>query len=265
MILADAINKVRRKVSDYHGGDAELQTYEDEYYEDAIEFALGRLNGDLDTSYSLGTLPSKYDWVVILLASIEMCNTRAFEETTNEDTGALKRLEVEGYESEFFEKLKIQAKDWLKLAADMEKRYQDWLDNNLTEDIEDAPEFQAVHLHIPTIRAGGAYKDYIMDRGITAPELTITVPVGSPTYITLSWSAVYDSQFAIYAIRRKLSTGDWETATDVTEVASIDDNHTESYRDTKWSTLANATYNYRLVVINKNGIEKYSEAEVTKS
>lgn len=263
MNLADTINKVRRKVSDYYAGDALQQKYTDDYYEDAIEFGLGRLNGDLETSYSINTVPSKYEWVVVLLASIEMCNTRAFEESSNTDTGAVKRLEVEGYESEFYEKLKISAKDWLKLAEDMEKRYQDWLQNNITEDLEDAPEFATVNMHIPSLRKGGAFLDYVQDRGIPAPTLTITLNAGA-TYPTLSWSAVYDSQFATYAIRRIEASGDWETATDVTEVVSIPDNHTESYKDRKFEQLASGDYVYRLVVINLNGIEKYSEAEVTK-
>lgn len=262
MILADTINNIRRKVLDWFGGDAGQQVYTDEYYEDAINFAISRLNSDLDTAYTIDDIPADLEWVIILLATIEMASIRAVESSDSTDAGSLKRLELDGYESEFFEKQRIQAKDWIDLIEELEDRYDDWLDTQATEDIDDAPETVGRHMHLPTLRKAGAYDSFIMDRGVAAPVITL---VNAVTYLNITWSAVYDKQFDSYKIRRKLSSGDWDIPADVTTLVTIADNHTERYKDTTFPSLAAGTYNYRMVVTNKNGIERYDDRSIVKA
>lgn len=263
MNQATGINKVRRKVLDWFGGDDEQQVYSDDYYIDALDSAVGRLNSDIEQSYSLATVPSALDWVVVLLATIEMAHTRAFESQTSSTAGGLKRLEVEGFEGEFYEKQKLAAKDWLDLAEELEDKYQEWLDKELATTPELAPSVQQSTLHTSSSRTGWAYTNVQLDRGISAPSISAEINVAGQ--VILTWSAVYHSQFYSYRIDRIEATLDWDDEdSDYTTLIHLFDNHTVKYKDKTFSDLADGDYKYRLVVVNKNLVENYTEVEVTK-
>ena len=263
MNQASGINKVRRKVLDWFGGNDDEQVYSDDYYIDALESAVGRLNSDIEQSYSLATIPAALDWVVILLATIEMAHTRAFESQASTTAGGLKRMEVEGFEGEFYEKQKLSAKDWLDLAQELEDKYQDWLDKEIEQTPELAPSIQQSTLHTNSSRTGFAYHKSQLDRGITAPAVSAEVNVVGD--VVLTWSPVYHTQFYNYRIDRVGASVDWEDEdSDYTTLIHLFDNHTARYKDKTFSDLADGDYKYRLVVVNKNLVEKYSEAEVTK-
>lgn len=261
MILSNTIIRVRRKVRDWFDGDSAQQILSDDYYEDAITDGIGRLNTDIGTAYVIGTVPTMYEWVVVLLAAIEIASTFAISPPAEDETGSLKRVEVDGFESEHYESHRLTASDWIDLIEQWENRYRNWVDESVGEVEDNQPPLTYKHIHKASKRTGGAYLNYEMDPGVDAPDMTLS-ETGS--YLLLSWSKVRNKQFKYYNIQRKLADGDWETPADITNVTTIYDNHIESFRDKTYVDLSAGDYVYRITVVNKNLIRKSTEASITK-
>ena len=259
MILATLVDKVRRKLNDWFGGDAAQQVFSDEYYEDASDDAIGRLNSDLNTTYTVSTIPVNLEWVLTLLTTINMCVVfHNYSDISEGTTGGLKRLEVDGLETEHFEGRTPTALDYSRMCDALEDQYQDFLEDNAApEDNDLLPTVTVVTANRPHIDKGYALRSRIMDKGVAAPEITLAQDTAR---IIITWGAIYDFQFARYIIQRKLSTQDWDDDYKLIKtVATIHDNHIVRFVDKTATTPA--TYDYRMVLRNRNGIDRYSTTQ----
>ena len=256
MILSTLIDKVRRKINDWHAGTPSLQLYTDEYYSDAADDAIGRLNHDLEATHTVSTVPTTLEWVVVLLTTIEMCIVRQNEEESEESAGTLRRVEVDGLEAEHYEGKSMRAQDWEDLCSMLEDRYEDFLEESAPKDSESLrlPSVGFVTANRSHLRRGRALRHYSLDKGVAAPAILLSQTIKG---IVITWTAVFDFQFARYVVQRKLSTQDWDDdATLVVAVTTIYDNHVERFVDTTATTPA--TYNYRMMLVNRGGVEKFS-------
>lgn len=258
--MADIVvitRRVRRKVFDYDAP----QFYDDDWYVDAIDDGLGRLNMDLGSTYTVSSLPSTYEWLLVLLGAINMCGIRALEnhqdpDATDAIVGTVRRVEVDGLETEFFDKSTSTPTDWLAYCKALEAQYEKWLEE--TPSIEsNTPTVQVATVLREDLRNNRGLKNYAMDSGVDVSSMAPAIS-SVDDGVLLTWAAVYSTQFAAYTIQRKISTGDWNDVDDVTNVASLADNHTIRFVDTNALDLTPATYNYRIAVSNRNGIKTYS-------
>lgn len=256
MILATLVDKVRRKINDWFGGDAAQQKYTDEYYNDASDDAVGRLNHDLETSYTISSIPTTLEWVLVLLTTIEMCIIRQNEEEGEEEAGTLKSFDVDGLSTEHYEGKSMRAQDWQDLCSQLEDKYEDFLEESAPKDSESLrlPSVGIITANRNHLRRGRALRHYSLDKGVAAPAIVLAQTVAG---IVITWSAIFNFQFSNYQIQRKLSTEDWDNdASSIVTVATIYDNHTERHVDVAATTPA--TYNYRMKLTNRGGVKKYS-------
>lgn len=254
------VGKIRRRVNDWRNPanvDALAEVYPDDFYEDAIDDAMGRLNGDIRTTYTVSTLPQILEWVVVLLATISMATTRSSEvRTEDQRSGDVQRVQVTGAEVWFHPSKTIGADSWLNMIKELEDMYQDWLDDNgYVDQPEDLPLAKSYTVVREDLRYNRRHKRPELARPLDAVT-SVAIAVASSGGYQISWDVVYKKQFKYYQIERKLSTDDWENVEDVTSVVKIYDNHTFKYIDT--TTLVAGTYNYRVVLVNRNGLKSYS-------
>jgi len=76
------VRRVRSRVHDVVSQDNREDgrpLYLDAYYIDSIESGMGRMNLDLDSSYTVGSLPVKYEYLLELRSTINMCYVRGGE------------------------------------------------------------------------------------------------------------------------------------------------------------------------------------------
>lgn len=254
--LATMVLKVRRKVNDWKAGITGDQTFVDVYYEDAIDFGLGRFNCDTGNAYTLISLPAKFDWLIDLLAAIEMCELFATisNNVAASGGGSPLRTQVNGLEVWYQAAKEATAADLVKLCADLEDKYMAWLSRN-GEDIIDAEDRPITEVFTVLREAVG--KNRAIDRRELDRPLDAVVGV-AVTAVTagnkVTWGVVYSTQFARYDVERILSGEDFDE--DAVVVTQIRDNHCAKYTDT--STLAAGTYEYRVVVYNRNNLETAS-------
>lgn len=255
--IAVIIRKVRRKVYDYSAP----QFYDDGWYEDAIDDGLGRLNFDCGTSYSIATLPENTVWLAVLLATINMCYIRSRElhqdPNFNDDiVGNVRRLEVDGLETEFFDKDTPAPIDWLKYAEELEDQYRKFKDQQPELDTE-TPVVSVATVLRENLRNNRGLKNSSMDKALSAAELSPSITYTS-NGVELYWNPVYSTQFYCYIIERKLPSSSWYDETSITRVATIHDNHIVRYFDTDALSLVPNTYTYRIVLSNRNLLKSYS-------
>jgi len=248
---ATMVLKVRRKVNDWKSGVALDQTFEDIYYEDAIDFGMGRFNCDTNNSYTLLSLPSKYDWLIELLAAIEMCEAMvSVSNNTSSGAGAPLRTEVNGLEVWFQPAKEATAADLVKLCKELEAKYLAWLTRNGADipDPDERPLMTSSVVLREDVGRGRANSRREVDRPLDAVSgLSVaTVATGSK----LTWTVVYETQFSKYVVQRILTGEDWDD--DAVVVTSIYDNHISKFTDT--SSLVAGTYEYRIVLYNRNNI-----------
>tara|TARA_Y100000593_G_scaffold12269_1_gene22434 strand:+ start:15366 stop:16160 length:795 start_codon:yes stop_codon:yes gene_type:complete len=256
---ASLIVRIRRKVLDYGDGNANTQTYDNNWYTDAIIDALSRLNTDINATYTVTTLPIQYEWAVVLLGAITMAGIRAVEHhttptSTSNIAGAVRRVEVQGLETEYFDADLPSPDSWLRLVEDLWAQYKEWLDSERPA-TNVLPLISVSSVMREDLRNNRGLKNYALDTGLTAPSLTLTVVDASNR--TFSWSPVYSTQFSSYFIQRKEQNTEWVSTS---TIKTISDNHTVEYKAT--GALSSGTYIYRLGISNRNSIKTYS-SEVT--
>lgn len=265
-ILAKMTARLRRKVGDWRNPedpDAEY-VYAEAYYEDAVNDALCRFLGDTNLSYTLATLPAKYEWIVLLLGQIEVLTLLILDSqdaTSGESLGNVQRVQVPDLETWFHTPRGATGGDWVKLRRDLEETYQDWLkDNGFDREVDnDLPEIVSYTVQRENLRRGRAWSHPELDRGLAA--VTGFEPAISDTGVFLTWEPIYHTQFKYYQIQRRLVSQEWE---DATIVANLYDNHRYEYTDT--TSLSAGTYVYRVLTVNKNGLKTpctEGEVEVT--
>lgn len=247
--LSQVIDKVRRRVADF----GENRLFEDGYYEDAIEFALQKLNTDFRTTYSAITdVPANKVFLIVKLATIEMCHMRASQALEDEGEGStgdapdFTRIQVPDLHVEYpVSTSESTADTWLKLARDLQDEYDGELQQQGGTAI--AAEIQTGILKKISLTTGG-WKRRVLDDGPDAVSLSRSVDGYN---VDLAWTVLYDETFSRYEVYRGLTT----TMSDETLLTYIDDNHTVEYTD---EDLAVGTYYYRVKAVDRNELSAAS-------
>jgi hypothetical protein len=246
--LSEIVDKVRRKVADFK----ETAKYSDTYYLDAIEFALSKLSHDFDATYtSVSDVPSYREFMLIKLATIEMCYVRASEYVDSDSTDIsgnaifstikVPDLEIEGEAASADE----AAETWLMLAHKLQAEYDGELRHS--GGMANAADIQTAHLKRISLTTGG-YRKYALDRGPAAVTLSAVV---TGTSVALSWSTLYDETFCAYEVWRDTDS----SMANEERIAYIVDNHTVTYTD---ASRPAATYYYRVKTVNLNRLKTNS-------
>lgn len=240
------IDRVRRKVNDFD----EPRVYDNNYYQDAIRFALSKLSYDFDESYvTPDSVPPEREFFVVKLATIEMCHVRAGKVLSGEDSpssseslGDLTQLEVPDLriEAQTAANSAEIASSWLKMAKDLQEEY----DGELDGDGGTSKPIETGYMNAHSYRNGGL-ANRRLDRGLPAVTLGATV---SGLNIRLSWSTLYHPEFSKYEVRR--STNGFVSVDSL--LATIYDNHEVAHLDVVPSA---GTYQYRVLTINPNAIK----------
>jgi hypothetical protein len=249
--LSQVIDKVRRRVADF-GDDRQ---FEDAYYMDAIEFALQKLGSDYGTTYAdVTSVPANHVFLVVKLATIEMCHVRAaviLEDDEAGSTGAdpeFTRVQVPDLHVEYPASDPV-AETWLRLARDLQDEY----DNELGQQggMSTAAEIQVGVLKRVSLTTGG-WKRRVLDDG---PDTVTLSVMADGSDADLAWTILYDETFDRYEVYRgsSLSMADEE------RIALIVDNHTATFTDE--DRPLGYSY-YRIKVYDRN--ELYSTSSTVR-
>lgn len=245
--LSEVIQRVRLRVADHRAP----RDYEDTYYEKAVEFALAKLNYDFQTAYTdVPGIPINFVFLLIKLATIEMCQVRAAEYADSDRSGI---GDISGVVVPDLEITKsTTASDsgpgfWLKLADKLQAEYDGELSNR---DSENLPEVQVSHIRRVSLTTGG-FASYRFDEGLSAVTILASK---SGTTVTVAWDPIYSDVFSSYDVYRGLTSD----MSDEELISSILDNHDCIYSD---EALSIGDHYYRVKVVNMNDIESSSNIE----
>lgn len=247
------IRRIRARVHDSIDHDVRddgRPLYLDNHYIDSVNSGLGRINLDLDSSYVVATLPSKYEYLLELRGTINMCYVRGAEGASSDVEDfpnvpdymvSVPQLSVQK------QQMSVDGpKYWLRLVDKLENEY-----NNAIARLEargdEGAEIQQAAMTRPSLRTGRRTQ-YVYDKAITAPDMAVGVVNGK---VQITWDVVYDLYFRHYAVERS-STQDFSTST---TVFMSSDNHDSVYIDAPQA----GTWYYRLAVINSNDLYGYSQ------
>jgi len=247
--LSQIIDKVRRRVADF----GEDRLFEDGYYEDAIDFALQKLNTDFGTTYAAVTdVPANKVFLIVKLATIEMCHMRASQSLEDEESGSsgdapdFTRVQVPDLHVEYPVSASESTADvWLKLARDLQDEYDGEIKQQGGQAI--VAEIQTGIVKKISLTTGG-WKRRVLDDGPDAVVLSEDVDGNN---VDLAWTPLYDETFSRYDIYR----GALAAMFDEVLITSIVDNHTVEYTD---EDLVVGTYYYRLKTVDRNELSANS-------
>lgn len=256
--LSKLVVKIRRRVNDYcdpNSCEPCTQKFPDEVYEDAIADALSRFNCDTGEDYVLVDVPQQYERILVDLALINMYTTMFSIDSLDDPDGEpseakVSRIQVQGLETWYHKGKTLDSGELRRMIDDIEKRYQAWLDK-LGFSNKASCQLPSVTTHTVNVkhaRSNYALRNCLIDKGLVNIDKEIRVAFSSKGRKVI-WAAVYDDQFAHYILQRRVITQMWEDADVVTrQVVNIN----SFFVDT--TPLEPNTYQYRVRVINKNGI-----------
>lgn len=247
------VQRIRARVHDNVSHDVRddgRPLYLDHYYVNSIESALGRINLDLDASYSVATLPVKYEYLVELRGTINMCYARGGEGASGdvEDFPDVPDQIVN------VPQLTVQRqqmpldgpKYWLRLADKLENEYLNAL-QRLQDRGEEGAEIQQYTMSRMSLRTGRRMP-YVYDKPIPAPTFAISLNGGE---VLATWGVVYDEYFNYYQLQRSTLL-DFSTSQ---SVYASSDNHDSRYQDAPPS----GQWFYRLAVYNSNDLVSFTD------
>lgn len=247
------IQRIRARVHDSVSHDVRQDgrpLYLDHFYIDSINSAIGRINLDLDSGYTVGTVPVKYEYLVELRGTINMCYTRGAEGASGDvqdfpdvpdQIVTVPQLTVQR------QQMPIDGpKYWLKLADKLENEYLNAL-QRLQDRGDEGAEIQQYTMSRMSLRTGRRMP-YVYDKPIRAPE-DFSVSI-SGSNVVIRWGVVYDEYLNYYELQRSTNL---EFSTSQNIYASSD-NHDDIYIDTP----SQGTWYYRLAVYNSNHLVSYT-------
>lgn len=217
-------------------------------YEEAIGRGLGRINTDLKKSYTLPTLPAKYEYLAELRGTIEMCLVRAGEGATG-NTGTESQYQsvtVPNFSVSKVPEQRMGPKYWFDLAMHLENEYEKLLDDILYDEADRKTVQSAIMFR--TSRTTGRRTNRVMDSPLPPAEPAISESGG---VVSLVWEPTKDVHFREYRVLRSESA-------DFTEfeiVRTIYDNHRSQSSDSPGS----GTWFYRVDVVNSQRLVSESE------
>lgn len=263
-VQADIITSVRRRVRDL-----ELpQTYVDAYYIDAIDFALKKLNFDFanDPEWMLATVPTRYEFLLIKLATIEMCYVRGGEVIDSDSGAGIASISVPNLSVSEGKDDSDESKFWLDLADKLQKEYDGELKSaGGGPDGSLGKELASSHVVMRTGYRTGRRVPLDIHRPITAPVPTLTQLALS---VLVTWTPVRDLHFYAYEVYRVIGDGSRPVSVKdplTTErLAQITDIHEDRYEDGDASMAVDDVNSYVICVYDKNGLRSQSVAvEIT--
>lgn len=248
------IQRVRARVHDNisHTGREAGPLYLDHYYIDSLDSGLGRLNLDLDSGYSVGTLPVKYEYLLELRGTINMCYVRGAEGAAGDvedfpdvpdQIVTVPQLTVQRQQMPL-----DGPKYWLKLADKLENEYLTAL-QRLQDRGEEGAEIQQYTMSRMSLRTGRRMP-YVYDRPITPPEGFAVSVVGQS--VKILWGVVYDEYFNYYEVERS-PLADFSTSQ---SVYASSDNHDSIFIDQPGV----GQWYYRIAIYNSNDLVSYTDA-----
>jgi len=231
--------------------DFDPQTYNDDFYTDAIQFALEKLSFDFDTSYTtVAVVPVKHTFLLVKLATIHMCFIRASQGAEGESE--------EGEETRF---TNIAVPDlsitdgndgesrgpsyWIKLADKLQEEYDGELGDGGAANQNTGGLIESGFARRISLTHGG-YAKRNLDPGLDA------VTVGDPptvdgTSIKVEWTKLQVEGFLYYeVVRSPTAVFDDDTEVVVHREADI---HIEEYTETGVSV---GTWYYMVRTVNPN-------------
>ena len=243
---AQIILKVRRKVADY----SEDRVFEDEFYQDAIEFGLQKLSSDYGAVYTVSDdVPVNRIFLLVKLASIEMLYARAAKAMggSSEDDSTLDNfalVEVPDLRVDFAT-TPVGADSWIKLAKELQDEYDGELE-------QQGGKSKAAEIQVGIVKrislTNGGWKKYRFD---VNPTAVILSGDDSGSNAELTWTTSYDETFNCYEVYRSTVS----SMIGETRLSVVSDNHDITYTD---EALIAGTYYYRIRLINNNGLESNS-------
>jgi hypothetical protein len=252
--LEQVIDMVRRKVSDYEMP----RIFDSTYYESAIKFALSKLSHDYGESYLVvSDVPYSKEFLLVKLATIEMCYTRAQSAKTldsddDDDIDAIASIAVPDLAvTQSTDSPEDIAGRWLRIAADLQAEYDGELSNDGGSSLVAGIEFQAINRK--SMKNGGLASRKL-DTGLPAVAVSATVAGQS---VNLTWTKLFSDLFLQYEVYRATTV----MFNDEERVATIADNHTVVYTDTAPGL---GVYYYRVYTVNPNGIKTPSNSLMTE-
>jgi len=225
--------------------------YLDSYYIDSIESGLGRMNLDLDSGYSIQTLPVKYEYLAELRGTVNMCYVRGAEGATGDvedfpnvpdQIVTVPQLTVQRQQMPL-----DGPKFWLRLAEKLENEYLEAL-ARLRDRGDEGAEIQQFTMSRMSLRTGRRMA-YVYDKPIEVPEGFALSESGG--VVSISWGVVYDQYFNYYELQRSTSPQFPTTF----GVYASSDNHDNFFNDSP----GQGTWYYRLAIYNSNDLVSYSE------
>lgn len=246
--LATVTMSIRRRLHDSTDGSP---LYADVFYTDALNRALGRLNLDLNTTYLITTLPSKFDYLLEKRGTIEMCYVRAGEGASSDvsDQAALpvQALTVPNLTIAQVAGQMEGPSYWKKLAQLLESEYAQAMNSiEMTEGVASQAIQQGVISRM-SLRTGRRTQ-YVYDTALEATTASVSV---SGSAVTVTWAPVYDLHFGFYEIQR---SNDAAFPTGYTVVQQQGDNHTVTLDDSPGVGV----WYYRVAVVNDNTLRANS-------
>jgi hypothetical protein len=247
---SEVIDKVRRRVADYN----EPRKYGKRYYDDAIAFAIDKLNHDLDTTYSVSSdVPAGRIFLLVKLASIEMCYIRAAEGASGDST------EAEETRITSITVPDLSASDgntgdsrgptfWMKLADRLQTEYDDEVGGKADQipgGIIEVDVFRKISL------TNNGFRKRSIDPGLDA--VTVDIPLVDGQDVLITWSKLLTEGFLYYEVTRDTSS----TFANETIIRREPDNHEIEYTD---EGLSPGTYYYRVKTVNPNLIKTNSNS-----
>lgn len=246
------INRIRARVHDnvsHTSRDDGRPLYLDHYYIESIESGLGRINLDLDAGYTIASVPVKYEYLVEVRGTINMCYVRGAEGASGDvddfpdvpdQIVTVPQLTVQRQQMPL-----DGPKFWLRLAEKLENEYLTAI-QKLESRGEEGAEIQQAVMSRMSMRTGRRMP-YMYDKPISAPDLAVSVEGG---LVQISWGIVYNEYFNYYRLERSTSP---EFSTTL-GVYSSSDNHDNIFKDSPNA----GTYYYRLAVYNSNDLVSYT-------
>lgn len=248
------IQRVRARVHDNitQDGRDDRPLYLDYYYIDSLNSGLGRINLDLDAGYAMASLPVKYEYLLELRGTINMCYVRGAEGASGDvedfpdvpdQIVTVPQLTIQR------QQMPLEGpKYWLRLADKLENEYLNAL-QRLQDRGEEGAEIQQYVMSRMSLRTGRRMP-YVYDKAITPPDGFAVSVNGS--VVTVVWGVVYDDYFNYYELQRS-GLSDFSTSQ---TVYSSSDNHDAVFHD---RPSAGQWY-YRLAIYNSNSLVSYTGA-----
>lgn len=232
-MMLNFIRQIRNAVHDPNPPPSEVRDhvlYSDHLYEDAIMFALNKLNLDLRNltdvtpppPWTINTLPDMLSFLLIKLASIQMAQIRGAENAGDimieTSAGAdVTQISVPDLSISKGADANLNAGPvyWKSLWDRLQKEYDGELKRLVSESAPVSTGIKKGILRHKRVYTGDYA--YQLNKGLPASVLAMT---RTTTTVTASWTPVYATTFSYYSFEHTLPSGDIEV------LAQLSDNHT---------------------------------------